>query len=190
MSSAQALFTQPQAKVMEWVFGQPERWYHIQELIRLTSLASASLQREVKRLHVAGLVVEERIGNLRRVKANPSSPVFADLANLVRKTMGAVPAITNALQPLASSLQLALVFGSVAKGTDHAGSDVDVLLVSGSLQLGDALALLLPLEERLGRRIEVKLYTPDEFSARCAEAGSVVQRIVAGPIELLYGSLE
>ena len=139
---------------------------------------------------MAGLVVEERIGNLRRVKANPSSPVFADLANLVRKTMGAVPAITNALQPLASSLQLALIFGSVAKGTDHAGSDVDVLLVSGSLQLGDALALLLPLEERLGRRIEVKLYTPDEFSARCAEAGSVVQRIVAGPIKLLYGSLE
>ncbi|MGB4115634.1 MAG: transcriptional regulator, partial [Polaromonas sp.] len=83
MSSAQALFTQPQSKVLERVFGQPERWYHIQELIRLTSLASASLQREVKRLHVAGLVVEERIGNLRRVKANPASPVFADLANLV-----------------------------------------------------------------------------------------------------------
>lgn len=190
MLFAQALFTQPQSKVLEWVFGQPERWYHIQELIRLTSLASASLQREVKRLHVAGLVVEERIGNLRRVKANPNSPVFTDLANLVRKTMGAVPAIADALQPLASRLKLALVFGSVAKGTDHAGSDVDVLMVSGSVQLGDALALLLPLEEQLGRRIEVKLYTPGEFNARRAEVGSVVQRIVAGPIALLCGSLE
>jgi predicted nucleotidyltransferase len=192
MSSFQALFTQPQSKVLEWVFGQPERWYHIQELIRLTSLASASLQREVKRLHVAGLVVEERIGNLRRVKANPDSPVFADLANLVRKTMalGAIPAITDALRPLASSLQLALVFGSVAKGTEHSASDVDVLLVASSVQLGDALALLLPLEEQLGRRIEVKLYTPDEFSARRREAGSVVQRIVAGPVELMYGSLQ
>ena len=190
MSSAQALFTQPQSKVLEWVFGQPERWYHIQELIRLTSLASASLQREVKRLHVAGLVVEERIGNLRRVKANPASPMFADLANLVRKTMGAVPAIADALQPLANRLQVALVFGSVAKGTEHAGSDVDVLLVSGSLQLSDVLAALLPLEAQLGRRIEVKMYTPDEFNARRVEAGSVVQRILAGPVELIYGSLE
>ena len=189
MQSAQALFTQPQSKVLGWVFGQPERWYHIQELIRLTSLASASLQREVKRLHVAGLVVEERIGNLRRVKANTDSPVFTDLANLVRKTMGAVPAIADALQPLASRLQLALVFGSVAKGTDHAGSDVDVLLVSDSVQLSEALGLLLPLEEQLGRRIEIKLYTPDEFSARRLEAGSVVQRILASPIELLHGSL-
>jgi predicted nucleotidyltransferase len=190
MSFTQALFTPPQSKVLEWVFGQPERWYHIQELMRLTSLASASLQREVKRLHVAGLVVEERIGNLRRVKANPDSPVFADLTSLVRKTMGAVPAIADALQPLASRLQVALVFGSVAKGTEHALSDVDVLLVSGSVQLAQALALLLPLEAQLSRRIEVKLYTPSEFSMRRAEPGSVVQRILAGPIALLHGSLE
>ena len=189
MSSAQGLFTQPQSKVLEWVFGQPERWYHIQELIRLTALASASLQREVKRLHVAGLVVEERIGNLRRVKANPANPMFADLFNLVRKTMGAVPVIQEALKPLASRLQLALIFGSVAKGTEHAGSDVDLLLVSESVQLSESLGLLLPLEEQLGRRIEVKLYTPDEFSARRVEAGSVVQRILAGPIELLHGGL-
>lgn len=190
MQFAQTLFTQPQSKVLEWVVGQPSRWYHIQELIRLTSLASASLQREVKRLLDAGLVVEERIGNLRRIKANMDSPIFNDLANLVRKTIGGVPAISEALRPLAGQLQVALVFGSVAKGTEQVGSDVDVLLVSGTLQLNDALALLLPLEERLGRRIEVKLYTPKEFRARRAETGSVVQRILAGPVELLYGDLQ
>ncbi len=190
MSPAHGLFTQPQSKVLEWVFGQPERWYHIQELIRLTSLASASLQREVKRLHEAGLVIEERIGNLRRVKANSASPMYADLASLVRKSMGAVPAVMNALQPLASRLQVALIFGSMAKGNEHAGSDVDVLLVSSSVQLGEALALLLPLEEPLGRRIELKLYTPAEFSKRRSEAGSVVQRVLAGPIAVLHGSLE
>ncbi len=189
MQFAHTLFTQPQSKVLEWIFGQPERWYHIQELIRLTSLASASLQREIKRLHDSGLVLEERIGNLRRVKANPDSPVFTDLSNLVRKTMGAVPSLVEALRPLKNQLKIALVFGSIAKGTEQASSDIDVLLVSSSLQLSDALALLLPLEERLGRRIEVKLYTPKEFSVRRKEAGSVVQRILAGPVELLYGSL-
>lgn len=188
--TSHALFTLPQSKVLAWVFGQPERWYHVQELIRLTSLASASLQREIKRLHVAGLVVDERIGNLRRIRANTDSPVFADLANLVRKTLGTIPVITEALRPLGSRLQLALIFGSVAKGTDHVGSDVDVLLVSSSVQLGDVLTLLLPLEEQLGRRIDVKLYTPGEFQARRLEAESVVQRIVTGPITLLYGGLE
>ncbi len=189
MSFNLALFSPPQSKVLEWVFGQPERWYHIQELIRLTSLASASLQREIKRLHSGGLVVEERLGNLRRVKANPSSPIYADLTNLVRKTLGAVPAVSRALQPLADRLQLALIFGSVAKGTEIASSDVDVMLVSADVQLSEALELLLPLEAQIGRRIEVKLYTPSEFSARRAEEGSVVQRILAGRIEVLYGSV-
>lgn len=190
MSTSQALFTPAQSKVLEWIFGQPQRWYHLQELMRLTELASASLQREINRLYEAGLVVEERVGNMRRVKANPDSPVFADLANLVRKTMGAIPALAQALKPLAAQMQVALVFGSIAKGTEHAGSDVDVLLVSDTLQLAEALALLLPLEAQLGRRVEVKLYTSNEFHTRRAEAGSVVQRILAGPIALLYGSLE
>jgi predicted nucleotidyltransferase len=190
MLANSTLFSQPQSKVLAWVFGQPERWYHIQELIRLTSLASASLQREIKRLHLAGLVVEERIGNLRRVKANTQSPIFQDLANLVRKTSGIVPAVSSALAPLEAQLQLALIFGSVAKGTEHAGSDIDVLLVSESLQLSDVLTLLLPLEEQLGRRIEIKLYTQEEFAQRRAEPGSVVQRILAGSVALLYGSIE
>jgi predicted nucleotidyltransferase len=189
MTSHLALFSPPQSKVLEWLFGQPERWYHIQELIRLTSLASASLQREIKRLHGAGLVVEERLGNLRRVKANPESPIYVDLTNLVRKTLGAVPAINQALQPISERLQLALIFGSVAKGTEHVGSDIDLLLVSADVQLSEVLALLLPFEDKLGRRIEVKLYTPAEFNARRGEEGSVVQRILAGRVELLYGSL-
>jgi predicted nucleotidyltransferase len=189
MTPRQALFSPAQSKLLEWIFGQPERWYHIQELIRLTSLASASLQREINRLHVSGLVVEERVGNLRRVKANINSPVYADLAGLIQKTIGIVPTVCEALLPVADQLQIAFVYGSIAKGTENARSDIDLLLVSNSLQLSEALSLLLPLEARLGRRIEVKLYTTDEFKVRRMEVGSVVQRILAGPIEILHGGL-
>jgi hypothetical protein len=54
--------------------------------------------------------------------------------------------------------------------------------------LSQVLALLLPIELKLGRRIEVKLYSIDEFKARRAESGSVVQRILAGPTAILYGA--
>lgn len=190
MSIADALFAPAQSKVLAWVYGQPERWFHIQELLRLTCLASASLQREITRLHGAGLLVDERIGNLRRVRANPNSPVFQELVTLVRKTLGVVPTLTEALRPLASQLQLALVFGSVAQGTDHAASDMDVLLVSNTLSLHDLLTALLPVEQRLGRRVEPLLYTVAEFAARREDAGSVLQRILAAPYFLLFGSLE
>ncbi len=189
MSLAHALFSSSQSKLLEWVFGQPERSFHVQELLRLTQLASASLQREIKRLHCAGLVVEERIGNLRRIHANEASPVYAELVGIVRKTMGTAPLLSQALAVFASRIHIALLFGSVAAGKEHADSDIDLLLVSDSLSISEVLTAVLPLEERLGRRIEPKLYTRAEFEARKSEAGSVVVRILAQPYDLLMGSL-
>ena len=74
MSLKDALFTPSQAKVYALIFGQPDRGFHLNELRRLTGLASASLQREVNRLFAAGLVVSETVGNLRRISANKQSP--------------------------------------------------------------------------------------------------------------------
>ena len=65
MSIVTALFSDSQSRVLQWLFGQPERRFHLSELRRLTSLGSASLQRELNRLVDAGLVQSDKIGNLR-----------------------------------------------------------------------------------------------------------------------------
>ena len=50
-------------------------------------------------------------------------------------------------------LKSAWVYGSVAKQTDTAQSDVDVMLVGEGLQLSQVLAALEPAEAKLGRKI-------------------------------------
>lgn len=175
---------------MQWVFGQPARKFHIQELLRLTSLGSASLQREITRLHDAGLVVEERLGNLRQVQANAASPLFNELTSIVRKTLGVAPALQAALAPLAQHIQLALLFGSVARGTENASSDIDVILVSDTLALHDAMQLLLPAEKNLGRTVSVKLYKTKEFTQRRAQTDSLVQRVLQGEHTILLGTVD
>src|SRR3954466_4271620 len=112
MSIAAALFTDSQTRVLRWLFGQPERAYHLNELLRLTGLGSASLQRELKKLAEAGLVRAERVGNLRRFQANTESPVFGELVALTRKTLGVEPMLKKALEPLASKVEAAFVYGS------------------------------------------------------------------------------
>ena len=77
MSISSALFSESQSRVLQWLFGQSERSYHLSELRRLTLLGSASLQRELNRLVDAGLVQSERVGNLCRFQANPLSPVLS-----------------------------------------------------------------------------------------------------------------
>lgn len=187
MSISAALFSDSQARLFRWIFGQPGRNYHLSELRRLSGLGSASLQRELNRLVEAGLVLSERVGNLRRFQANPQSPVYSELIALTRKTLGAEPLLREALQPIAARLETAFIYGSVAKQTDTAESDIDLMLVGEDLSLNEILSLLLPLETQLGRKINPNCYTRSEYARRLAEPESFVNRVLAQPILPLIG---
>lgn len=188
MSIATALFTDSQARLFRWLFGQPERSYHLSELRRLTELGSASLQRELNRLADAGLILSERVGNLRRFQANPQSPVYRELIALTRKSLGAAPLLQEALQPIADQLEFAYIYGSIARETDTANSDIDLMLVGNDLSLNEILMLLLPVESQLGRKINPNCYTRLEYSKRLSEPDSFINRVLAQPILSLIGN--
>jgi predicted nucleotidyltransferase len=187
MSISAALLSDSQSRIFQWLFGQPDRSYHLNELKRLTGLGSASLQRELNKLVESGLVESKRVGNLRLFQANAGSPVHEELVALTRKTLGAQPMLREALAPLASKLETAFIYGSVAKGTDVAKSDVDVMLVGSKLTLGKVLELLVPVEAQLGRKINPTLLTPAEFKRRRAEKDSFVHRVLSQPTLPLVG---
>ncbi len=187
MNLSAAIFTDSQSRLYSWLFGQPERAYHLNELRRLTGLGSASLQRELNRLATAGLVDAQAVGNQRRFQANAQSPVYAELVALTRKTLGTVPVLQDALQPLRPKLVSAWVYGSVAKQTDTAHSDIDVMLVGNDLLLSQVLAALEPAEAQLGRKINPNCYSPQEFERRRLEPDSFVNRVLSQPTLPLVG---
>jgi predicted nucleotidyltransferase len=188
MSLAKAIFSDRQARLFRWLFGQPERSYFLNELLRLTGLGSASIQQELKRLTGAGVVLSTRRGNLREFQANPASPLYPELVSLARKTCGVQAVLTQALEPLRDKLAHAWIYGSVAKQQDTAASDVDVMLVGVDLSLAEVLAHLQPAEQALVRKINPTCYTLKEFMLRRAEPDSFVNKVLAQPvIPLLEG---
>lgn len=188
MSLSSALFSPSQSLVLGWIFGHPEREFHLNELLRLTQLSSASLQRELNRLSESGIVNSKKVGNLRIFKANLQSPVYQELHSLVKKTLGIDHEISVALIPLHQDLKHALIYGSVAKNTDTASSDIDLMLVGKNLRLSKILDLLTPVESKLGRKINTTCYTPKEFESRLAERSSFVNKVLALPTITLYGA--
>ncbi len=160
----------------------PERAFHLNELLRLTQLGSASLQQELKSLTEAGLVSTERVGNLRRFRANPNSPVFAELVSLTRKTVGLQWPLAKALEPLRAQLSGAWVYGSVAQQSDRAQSDVDLMLVGNDLLLAQVLACLAPAEAQLGRKINPTCYSVSEFESRRQDPSSFVSKVFQKPV--------
>lgn len=182
MSLAHALFTDRRSRIFRWLFGLPERSFHLNELLRLTQLGSASLQQELKHLTAAGLVNAERVGNLKMFQANPHSPVFKDLVSLTRKTVGLQALLTQALLPLKGKLLKAWIYGSVAQQTDTASSDIDIMLVGHELLLSEVLQCMQPLETELGRKINPTCYTEQEFTARQTDPNSFVNHVLQKPV--------
>ena len=183
-----ALFTATQQRVLGCLFGQPGRSFSISELIQTTGAGSGAVQRELARLTGSGLLSVEQLGKQKLYRANPASPIHDEIVAIVRKTFGLAMPLRDALTPLADRLHAAFVFGSVAKGSDTASSDIDLMLVSDELTYADAMAALHPLMERLGREINPTLYTRAELRKRIAEGNSFVTRVLAQPRLWLIGN--
>ena len=182
-----ALFTATQQRVLSCLFGQQGRTYSVRELIQATAAGSGGVQREVARLAGSGLLLMEQVGNQKRYRANPDSPIHDELAAIVRKTFGLADPLREALAPLAEVIEIAFVYGSVAKGLDTSNSDIDLMLISDSLDYGEVMAALDPLIEQLGRVINPTLYTHAELRKRIEAGNSFVTRVLAQPRIWLMG---
>ena len=185
---ADVLFTPVQQRVLGLLFGQPERRFQSAELIRLAGAGTGAAHRLLTRLAATGMVTTERVGNQKHYQANADSPVFAELAGLVRKTVGLVVPLQAALAPLARKIAAAFVYGSIAKGTDTAASDVDLMVVTDKLEYGEVFAALKDAEAALARPVNPNLMTRAEWRRKRAEAGSFAARIAAQPRLFVLGS--
>ena len=188
-SLANALFSGTQQRVLGLLFGQPSRSFFATEIIGLAGSGSGAVQRELKKLTTSGLVTLKRVGNQCHYQANPASPLFSALRDIVLKTSGLAEPLRSALLPLAENVVAASVYGSVASGTDTASSDIDVLLVAEALTLEEAYAALESAEKQLARKISVSLYTPVEFQRRKASGNAFVTKVLAGPMIPLLGDI-
>ncbi len=186
-SLADALFTTTQQRVLALLFGQPARSFFATELIELTGSGSGAVQRELKRLTSSGLIMVTPIGKQKHYQANPDSPVFAELRGLVLKTVALVEPIRQALERLADRITLALLYGSVVKGTDTAASDIDLLIVAEAVTLEDIYTVLAPVEAGLARKISPTLYSPREFAERKASKSAFLTRVLSGEHLVLIG---
>jgi predicted nucleotidyltransferase len=183
-----ALFTVTQQKVLGLLYGKPDQSFYANEIARWAQVGKGSLMRELDRLHRAGVLTLSRQGNQTHYQANPDCPIYEELLGIVRKTFGIGEQLRTALAPLAGQLVWAFVYGSMAKGAEHAGSDIDLMLIGQNLSYSDVMEHLMPVEERLGRTINPTLYTLADWQARKAAGNSFVLRVAQQDKINLIGS--
>ena len=188
VSLSNALFSKVQQRVLGLVFAHPERSFYTQEIIRSVDSGVGAVERELSRLHRSGLVSVERIGKQKHYRANRNAPIFEELHGLVLKTVALSEVLKAALAPHADMIVAAFVFGSVAKGTDTAESDIDLMVIGDDLDLSTLYSAFEDAGSRLLRKVSPMFMTPEDWGRKAAQRGSFVQQLNTSPRIFLSGS--
>jgi predicted nucleotidyltransferase len=184
-----ALFPIIRAAVLSATLLEPERWWFMTELARQLGVTPSSLQRELEALVGSGILLRRQDGRRIYYKANIESPVFPEIKGLIEKTAGIVPSLKAALKDFDDRIELALLYGSVARGKENSGSDVD-LMVIGSLKHIDLLPTLRRLESRFRREVNVTLFSSEEFHRKLATGDHFLKAILKGKTISLKSALD
>lgn len=188
VSASDALFTKVQQRVLALLFGQPDRSFYGNEIVRIAGVGVGAAVRELDKLAAAGLVNVSRIGNQKHYQANPGSPIFGELRSIILKTFGVGDVLRQTLMPIASSIQIAFIFGSVAKMQDTASSDIDLMVISDNLGYAELFPLLTEAEKSLGRPVNPTIYTVEEFAGKLSSGSDFLKRVMEQPKIFLIGS--
>jgi len=165
---------------------RPDEQFHVRQLERLTGVSAGSLHRELRAMAIAGLLIRKRRGNQVLYQADQSCSIFAELASILRKSVGLGYLLRDALSPIADRIKSAFVFGSMAAGTQHSDSDLDICVL-GDVEYVDVVKALGVVQETLQREINPVVMSATKYIDQLVVHDRFVERLVGEPKIFVIG---
>ena len=182
---AEMLSSRTRAELFRLLFGTFTRSLHLREIERITNLSTGSLRQEIAKLQKLGLITVRKDGNRICYEPNRAHPLYQDIRSMVLKTNGLTDVLKDAMQD--SHIEIAFVFGSVARNEETADSDID-LMVIGSIGLRKLSGLLAGTAEKVGREINPHIFSLNEFRERLKKTEHLISSIMASPKLFIIGN--
>jgi predicted nucleotidyltransferase len=169
------------------LFAEPGRGFGQRELAAEAGLDPGGVARLLKRWTAAGLVTRRQQDGLPRYYAS-TDPALAPLVTLMQQDSALVRTLREAIAAV-KGVEVALVFGSVARGAEGAASDLDVLVLGSASEL-KLNAALKPAGRALGRAVHATASTTQSFKNQLRGGESFALGVVQGPRIALIGDLD
>ncbi|MEW5745708.1 MAG: winged helix-turn-helix domain-containing protein [Nitrospirota bacterium] len=148
------------ADVLSLLLNSPDERFYVREIAKLLRKNPSGVKRELDRLEEMGIVVSEKIANLKYFQANSDSPLFSELKNLIAKSLGLPGALKSLLR--ANDIKTAFIYGPYAEGEDP--PLVDLFVIGPSTP-----ALLMGLhdiEKKFSKKINCTVIEESEYKLK------------------------
>jgi hypothetical protein len=177
--------SQTRVELLRLFFTHPEDRYYVRQIARDLHRDISGIKRELDNLEKAGLLVSDKVGNLRYYTVNKASAIYPEVKGLVAKTVGVQGAICDALAKL-GGLRQARLYSTNAHPPGE-GTGPIFLLIVGGVDLTELNEMVTRLEEQLNREINYTVFDEGEFQRRRAEADPFLTEVLSGRTVLLIG---
>ena len=182
-----ALFGKTRRTILALLYAHADERFYLRQIARFVEGGQGGVQRELQRLTDAQIIRRTIRGRTAFYQANRDCPIFPELQSLVLKTAGVVEVLRAALALLADRIQVAFVYGSVARNEPKAGSDIDLFVV-GPVSFGDVAETLSEAQSRLARDVNPTVYDLADFQRRLTKNEHFVTAVVQQPELFVIGS--
>ncbi len=183
---ADLLFGRTRGAVLALLYGRSDQSFYTRQIAREVNASVGAVQRELENLSKVGLIVRKSVGSQVFYQANRDAPIFREMQALVNKTIGIFSIFRSALQPLSKRIDVAFVYGSVAREQETAQSDVDLMVV-GKATLDEVLSRLSTIEKSIGRPVNPTVYSVAEFKSKLASGNHFLTAVLKGQKVFLLG---
>lgn len=184
--SEQLFSSRTRARIIAAFALRPGERLYLREVSRLIKADVRAVKQELDRLERLGFLKGEPSGNRRYLEVNREFPLYPELKAIALKTIGLGEALRGALART-PGIRLAFVYGSVAKGEEKPGSDLDLFIlgeVSGPL-VHKALSKA---KSSLSREITTSHFTATDARDRLRRGDSFLKDVINGPKIFIIGT--
>ena len=182
-----SLFPRTRQAILSAILLRPDKWWYLTDLAKHLGVSPSSLQRELASLVNGDLLINRKDGKRVYYKVNQDCPIVAELQAIFVKTSGIVDVINSSLKRFSGKIEIAFVYGSVARTEELSTSDVDLMIV-GDVGLADLAPGLRRAEKALSREINPTIYSSEEFLQRRNEGDAFIDTVLSDSKIFLKGN--
>jgi len=182
------LVSKVRVKVLELYLGNPEKSYHVREIVRQVEEEINAVRRELARLEKTGLLVSEWRANRRFYYLKKDYTFFSELLSIINKSVGLGGAIIQNKNKL-GKIKYAMLSSSFVRGKPYTQNEIDLFVV-GTIVLPELGAIIREEEVRRDREINFTPMTEEEFNFRKNRRDPFILGILAKPKVMLIGDEE
>lgn len=166
-------------------FTNPEKSFYLRELERELKTPVSILRKELITLEKEGLFSSAKQGNLLYYSLNKEYPLYNEIKAIVFKTIGIQGTLTKTLLPL-KDIEVALIYGSYAKNSSNAKSDVDLFII-GNPDEDILVEIINKLEKNLKREINYSIFSRADFERKKNQKDSFIEDVLKNKKIFLTG---